>query len=291
MSEIVVVGASGWAGMRLVRRLAAAQADFSVVSHSDAGSARLAAAGAHNIVWADLDDFSALRAAFTRVRAVYAIPPSLHRREDELMINAVRAADICDVQHFTYHSVLHPTTPFLRNHLRKARVESVLRSSGMAWTILQPSVYAQLIVAMFAHQPAGAVRAPFDLDSKIAMVDLADCAEVGVRVLTEPQVYDYGTYELAGPTTTLRRCVAVVGRARGVDLVPEAVAPHQGPLPSAAQDNPEAAADMISTFAHYDQHGFRGNSLALAQLLGRTPASFADVVERQWSSSDAHLGG
>lgn len=289
MSEIVIVGGAGWAGTELVRRLAAVHADFSVVSHSDAGSERLRSAGAQNVVRAHLDDPSTLRSAFSGARAVYAIPPTLHQNEDQLIINAVRAAEASDVQQFTYHSVLHSNTPFLRNHVRKARVESTLQSSSLTWTILQPSIYAQVIMSMFANKPAGVVGVPFDIDSKIAIVDLAECAEVGVKVLTEPGVHDYATYELAGPTTTLRRCLADVGRARAIDLEPEILPVHQGALPPPAQGNPESAADMISTYAHYDQHGFRGNAWILTQLLGRTPASFTDVVARHFGSASAQV--
>jgi uncharacterized protein YbjT (DUF2867 family) len=284
MSEIVIVGGAGWAGTELVRQLSALGADFSVVSHSDAGTTRLRAAGANRVVRADLDDASTLEEAFSGARAVYAIPPTLHQREDELIINAVRAAECRHVHHFTYHSVMQPNTPFLRNHARKSRVESTLRSSTLTWTILQPSVYSQVILAMFADQPAGKVAVPFDADSKISAVDLADCAEVGVKLLTEEDQHDYATYELAGPLVTLRRCAAEIGRARGATLECE-VRPLQVPLPPAARSNASSAADMISTYAHYDQHGFCGNSFTLSRLLGREPASFTEVMERHFGDN------
>jgi NAD(P)H dehydrogenase (quinone) len=290
MSEIVIVGGAGWAGRELVRALAAVDAEFSVISHSDGGSARLRAAGARNVVWAELADPSTLRTVFTGARVVYAIPPTLDQREDELIINAIRAAEMCDVRQFAYHSVMHPNTPFLRNHARKARVESALQSSRLTWTIVQPSMYAQVVMAMYVNQPPGVVRVPFDMDSKLAIVDLAECAEVGLKILTQSGAHDYATYELAGPSTTMRQCVADVARARGIHLEPEALPVQQGELPPAAQNNPEAAADMISTYAHYDQHGFRGNSLVLTQLLGRAPAPFQDVVARHYAASTRHSG-
>ncbi|WP_319457006.1 MULTISPECIES: SDR family oxidoreductase [unclassified Mycobacterium] len=285
MSEIVIAGAAGWAGIELVRALAAVDADFSVISHSDAGAERLHAAGARDVVRADLAEQSTLTSAFTGARSVYAIPPALHPREDELIINAVRVAEACGVERFTYHSVMHPNTPFLRNHLRKARAESILQSSRLKWTILQPSMYAQVVMAMFGGQPAGVVKVPFNVDAEIAMLDLVESAEIGAKILTQPGVHDYATYELAGPLTTMRRAVTAVARARGIDLQPETVRVDQGPLPPAAQENSEAAADMISTFAHYDRHGFCGNPFVLTQLLGRAPAAFDDVAARQFASA------
>ncbi|MFI9536936.1 SDR family oxidoreductase [Nocardia fusca] len=289
MSEIVVVGGSGWAGTELVRRLIAERADFSVVSHSDSGAAHLRATGARSVVRANLEDSSTLIEAFNGARVVYAIPPTLHQREDELIINAIRAAESSGVEHFTYHSVMHPNTPFLRNHVRKSRVESVLQSSRLSWTIVQPSVYSQVILAMFATHPAGRVVVPFDADSELAMVDLGDCAEVGVKILTESREHSYATYELAGPVVSLRHCVAEVATARRIDLTVEKVPISDAVLPPAARTSAQSAADMISTFAHYDQHGFRGNSFILAQLLGRSPTTFAEVAERRLRDTTASI--
>jgi NAD(P)H dehydrogenase (quinone) len=280
MTEIIIVGGAGWAGIELVRQLIAVDADFGVISHSEVGSARLRAVGARCVARADLGDPSTLRSAFTGALGVYAIPPALQQSEDEFIINAVRVAEMCGVERFTYHSVLHPNTPFLRNHLRKARVESVLQSSRLTWTIVQPSLYAQVLMAMYTDLPAGVVGVPFDIDSEIAVLDIAECAEVGVKILTQPGVHDYATYELAGPPTTMRSAVAAVAHARGIELQPVTVPAHQGMLPPAAETCAEAAADMISTYAHYDRHGFRGNPFVLTQLLSRPAASFEDVVAR-----------
>ncbi|MER5227742.1 MULTISPECIES: hypothetical protein [Streptomyces] len=42
-----------------------------------------------------------------------------------------------------------------------------------------------------------------------------------------------------------------------------------------------AASDMISAFAHYDGHGFRGNPAVLEHLLGHEPLDFAGVADRE----------
>ena len=283
MSEIVIVGAAGWAGIELVRVLVAGDVDFRVISHSDDGARRLRDAGARDIVHADLGEPGTLVEAFAGVRTVYAIPPTLHPREDDLIIDAARIAEAGGVVHFVYHSVMHPHTPFLRNHLRKARVESMLHSTRLKWTIVQPSVYAQVLIAMFAGHHAGAVGVPFDIDAEIAVLDLADCAEISANLVTQPDRHEYATYELAGPLVTMRKAVAALGRARTIDLQPQTVRCDHGPLP-AADKSSEAVADMISTYAHYDRHGFRGNTFVLTQLLGRSPRTFDDVVRRHFGS-------
>ncbi|MEH0421486.1 NmrA family NAD(P)-binding protein [Streptomyces sp. B21-083] len=277
--QVVVAGGSGAAGRPLLRELLRRGLDVTAVTHSDEGATRLGAAGVPTVVHADLGDESALRAAFSGARAVYVIPPALHPHEDDLAINAVHAAAAAEVPRFVYHSVLQPYTPALRNHLRKSRVEAFLRDSELRWTILQPSIYAQVILGILARG-GPEVSVPFDPDAPLSVVDVADVAEVGAKVLTEDG-HDYASYELCGPMTTLAEMVAVLAAHRHVELRPVPVPPSSAPLPPGALAEPLSAADMISTFAHYDAHGFRGNPAVLRFLLGRAPLDVAGVVERE----------
>lgn len=151
--------------------------------------------------------------------------------------------------------------------------------SPLQWTILQPSIYAQVVIAMF---PRGGpeVPVPFDVQAPLAVADLADVAQVGAQVITEDG-HDYACYELCGPLTTMAEMVAVIAACRGVELKPVRVPSASAPLPPEARERAMAAADMISTFAHYDAHGFLGNSAVLQFLLGRPPTGFAQVADRE----------
>ncbi|OSC28485.1 hypothetical protein B8W69_11845 [Mycobacterium vulneris] len=282
MSEIVLIGAAGAAGLRLVRALNTARANYRVVSHSEVGTTRLVEAGAPAPIVANLGQPSTLASAMANASVVYAIPPALHPREDQYLINAIHAAEAAGVERFVYHSVLHANTPFLRNHQRKASVEAVLRASSLSWTILQPSMYAQVALALFGSTQGNTVRIPFDIDADISIIDLDDWAAVALRTLLELGAHDYASYELAGPAVTMRRAVEALGRACGKDLQACTVPVASGPLPPRAAEDPRAAADMISTYAHYDRHGFRGNPFVLTQLLGRPPATIEDVVAREY---------
>ncbi|WP_063047027.1 SDR family oxidoreductase [Nocardia pseudovaccinii] len=277
--EIVVAGASGSSGRPLLAELLRQGVAVSAITHSADGAERLSALGASSVRHADFGDESALRGAFEGARAVYVIPPVLHPLEDEFVINAVRAATGAGVERFVYHSVLHPYTPALRNHLRKARAEAAVRDSSLRWTILQPSMYAQVVLAML-NGGGPEVSVPFDLEAPVSVLDLAELAEVGAKVLTEDG-HEYASYELAGPLTTMKQMVAAIAAQRGVALRPVLVPPTSAPLPPAALEKPMAAADMISTFAHYDAHGFRGNPAVFQYLLGRAPNGFAQVVDRE----------
>ena len=285
MTELVVIGGAGWAGMALIRALNAVGVDYCGISHSDAGAARLYEAQVPRVAQADLAHPTSLAAVLRTARVVYAIPPTLHRREDEYMIGAIRAAEDSGVQRFVYHSVMQPGTPFLRNHQRKARVEAALRESQLKWTILQPSMYAQVVVAMFGASAGDEVKVPFDVDAEVSIVDLADCAAVGVKTVQESGAHDFATYELAGPVTTLRQAISALGRTRGVRLRARRVGVTEGPLPEGLTTDAEAVADLVSTYAHYSSHGFRGNSFVLRSLLGRPPKTFEDFLATQGESA------
>lgn len=140
-------------------------------------------------------------------------------------------------------------------------------------------MYAQVVIAMFGRG-GPEIPVPFDLQAPLSVVDLAEVAEVGARVLTE-EGHDYACYELCGPMTTVAEMVDIVAARRGVELRAVPVLPASAPLPPGSVERPMAAADMISTFAHYDGHGFRDNPTVLRYLLGRAPLDFAGVAGRE----------
>ncbi|WP_416979654.1 SDR family oxidoreductase [Streptomyces sp. T028] len=277
--SIVITGASGAAGQSLIAALRSRDVKVVALSHSDAGEQRLRDTGAV-VVRADLAHAAQLRDAFAGAQAVHVIPPSLHPREDVLVENAVQAAEAAGVPRLVYHSVMHPHTPTLRNHMRKSRAEVAVRESGLRWTILQPSMFAQVVLPLLGRVVDGEIVVPFSPEAPISVIDLLDLADVAARVLTEDG-HDYATYDLAGPLTTLEKMAAEISAARGVPLNVRQVPVAAGPLPPSAAAHPLSAADMISTFAHYDQHGYRGNPRVLGMLLGRPPATFAEVVRRE----------
>ena len=127
---------------------------------------------------------------------MYAIPPAFKPNEHELMVNAIRAAEAADVDRFVFHSVLHPWTPGLLHHQRKAATEAVLRDSSLSWTILQPAMFAQTSL-IFVRPGVTEVRIPYSPEAPFTVIDLADVAEAAAIVLLDDG-HDFATYELAG---------------------------------------------------------------------------------------------
>ncbi|WP_405674635.1 SDR family oxidoreductase [Streptomyces canus] len=274
---IAVIGAAGLCGTYVLE--AALRAPFRVraVVHGRAGRERVAALGVDDIVEADLEKPDTVRQALANADFVFMIPPAFHPEEDMLAIRALEAAEHAGARRFVYLSVLHPHTPGLRHHLRKANAEAAVRASRLNWTILQPSMFAQIVLSTWGRAPAGPVGVPFDVDNEFSFIDLRDLGEAGVKVLSE-QGHDSATYELAGPALTLAEAVRFAGRARGVDLEARTVDWADAPLPPGVADSASRASDMRAMWQGYDRHGLRGNSNVLRMLLGRAPASFEEAA-------------
>jgi len=70
------------------------------------------------------------------VMMIYHICPNMHPDEFQIAQNVIAAAQINDVSHFVYHSVLHPQTEDMPHHWQKLRVEEYLfKSVSWAWWI------------------------------------------------------------------------------------------------------------------------------------------------------------
>jgi len=274
---IAVIGPGGLSGGYLLGALKTANVRTRAVAHSDAGALRATTSGAHETVKAELADPQSVRAAIDGVDAIYMIPPSLHPQEDDFAITVLRAAEDAGVKRFVYTSVLHPHTPALRHHMRKARAEAAIRDSSLSWTMLQPSMYAQMVFLMFGGAPAGQVRVPFDTSLTFSVIDLRELSAVAVKVLTEAG-HEFASYELCGPGLTMGEMVRIAGRVRGVELEPTRIDPSSAALPNKFSEHPSEAADMRAMWEDYDHHGLRGNTNVLEMLLGRPPTRFEDVV-------------
>lgn len=274
---LAVIGAAGLCGRYLLEATQRAPFRVRAVVHGPEGGERVAALGADDVAVADLAEPASVRRALKDADAVFMIPPAFHPDEDVFATRALQAAEQAGARRFVYLSVLHPHTPGLRHHMRKANAEAAVRSSRLDWTILQPSMFAQIVLSTWGRAPAGQVSVPFDVHHEFSMIDLRELAEVAVKVLTEPG-HESATYELAGSAITLAEAVRVAGRARGVDLEARTVDWAQAPLPPGAANSPSKASDMRAMWEDYDRHGLRGNSNVLRMLLGREPACFEEAA-------------
>lgn len=286
---ILVTAANGNQGRSLIPRLLGSGATVRACVQSAASAAYLRAAGVRDIVVGDMADPDVIAQAMTGVATVYHVGPTLHPQERAMGFAAVDAARACGVRHFVFSSALHAITTDLIQHEIKRDIEEHLLSSGLEFTILQPTNY------MLAHrlQPAlerGVFMLSWSLDRRQSLVDPADVAEVAATVLLGGEDHLGATYELASPGRyTAYDLAAIIGEALGRDISVEQISADtflrrfQSELESF--DYRVRLARAIS--ARYSSHDFVGNPNVLTWLLGRPPTTWAEFVQAQIA---AHRG-
>jgi uncharacterized protein YbjT (DUF2867 family) len=234
--------------------------------------------GAQSVVVGDYDDAESLSRAMDRVGAVFFVAPSYQEDEPRWVASALAAAEAAGVDRFVYQSVLHPFTPSMPHHARKAQAEVAVRASRLFWSIVQPAMYAQTVLRIRERSPEGRLHVPYDPDALFTVVDVRDVASSVAQVLAD-DVHVYASYEIVGTEVqTLREMAVTLDRVLGEDREVVQVEPATVPLP--AHWGPRQRKEYALMCQEYGAHGLLGSGIATAALLGRAPTGFADVVAR-----------
>lgn len=231
----------------------------------------------------DLQDAPLWEAACGDVRAIYHICPNLHPAEVAISHTAVEAARRAGVEHFVYHSVLHPQTSTMPHHWRKLQSEELIFASGLPFTILQPCAYMQNVLAYWPSiTEQGVYPVPYAPEARLSLVDLGDVAAAAVRVLTEAG-HANAIYELCGPQPLSQTEVAaLLATELGRPVRAERVAWDEWERSASGRGMADDAIQtLLAMFRYYDRHGLVGNPNVLGWLLGRRPTSFADFLRSQ----------
>ncbi|MFI6286003.1 NAD(P)H-binding protein [Streptomyces sp. NPDC051018] len=172
--------------------------------------------------------------------------------------------------------------------------ERAVRESGLEWTILRPTWFAQVFseVALFSsvltggelRLPTGQGREPF--------IDLADLAEVAAVALTEDG-HAGETYVLSGPRAlSVGEAVAEVSWAAGRPLRFTAVTEDEYREDLASRGYPPAFADgALTLFRHIREGRGEGVTDGVRRALGREPRDFSEYVRRTDFSVVDRRGG
>lgn len=194
--KTLVLGGTGTVGSQVVRELLARKVDVHVLTR-DAGKAKSLPAGVKGIV-GDLLDPNTVRTAFKGMDSVFLINPVSTTEANEGLM-AINGARLAGVKHIVYVSVHDLDKALHLPHFgSKWPIETVLRSSGIAFTILRPNNFYQndyWVKDAILHygvypQPIGEVG--------ISRVDVRDIAEAAAVALTE-KGHDGKIYNLVGP--------------------------------------------------------------------------------------------
>ncbi len=284
----MVTGANGNQGRLLVPRLLAAGHPVRASVRSEASAAALRAIAVTEVVVGDLADPDVLAKAVAGVEKVYHVGPALSSSERAVGFAIVDAARAVGVKHFVMSSVLHAITTDLLQHEIKRDIEEHLLSSGLDFTILQPTNY------MLAHRlkPAferGVFELTWSLERRQSLIEIGDIAEVAALVLGDSDHHIGATYELASAGRyTAHDLATIIGtvigkpvRAAQIDVETFAARIFDDADPARMAYELRA---MRAISARYSSNDFVGNPNVLAWLLGRAPTTFEDWVRARYAA-------
>jgi uncharacterized protein YbjT (DUF2867 family) len=277
---ILVTGAAGKTGTAVITALASRGETIRALIHTKDQEKLVRKSGAQEVIQGDLLNRDQTEEAVQNIKAIYHIPPNVHPWEFEIGENIIHASLKAGVEHFVYHSVLHPQLEAMPHHWLKMRVEEHLIESGLEFTILQPTAYMGNIFHQLKKiDDQWIYQVPYPVETQLCLVFLQDVAQVAAMVLTE-EGHQGAVYELVGtPPLSQHQIAEVLTKQRG-----EFFQAKQIPLESWIQQarqfglEEEKIDTLVKMFQHYQHHGLIGNTNILSWLLGRTPTTLAECI-------------
>ncbi len=225
MSRVLVTGATGRIGREVVAGLLAAGAQVRALTRNPAG-ARLPAGV--EVVAGDLTLPESLDAAFDDVDAVFLVwtaPAATAPAVVARMAARVRRIILLSSPHRTPHPFFQQPNALRALH---ALLDDLVTSSGAAWTILRPGMFASNALFWWAPQirAGDVVRWPYGA-AETAPVHERDVAEVAVHALCD-NAHAGADYVLTGPASLSQATqVRTIGEAIGREVRFEEMSPEE----------------------------------------------------------------
>jgi len=292
--SIVITGASGQLG-RLTANLVLDRVPASEVilttRHPEALS-DLAERGAA-VRHADFDRPETLAEAFASGERLLLISTEDLGRRTAQHRTAIEAARVANMRHVAYTSYLNPVednpaviTPSHRD------TEMALRYSGLAWTALRNSFYAEYQVPAGAQAIATGRLVHNSGDGRIAYVSREDCAAAAAAVLTTDG-HENKTYDITGPEALSQdKVAALLSEVSGRPVEAVAIDDEAFVQGLTAASVPEPAAREIASYGRAIREGYLYEASEVVEdLTGRPPRSLRHVFEAhrdellQWVSA------
>jgi NADH dehydrogenase len=267
--KTLVVGATGLVGAEVCRRLSeAGQSVRALIRRtSDAGKrAELIRLGVE-LVEGDLKDAASLAQACAGVQAVVSTASSTLARQagdsietvdQQGQLALVNAARQAGVEHFVF--VSFRDNPSIHYPLTAAKrvVEDAVKTSGMAYTILQASYFMEIWLspALGFDVGNGKVRLYGEGNQSISWISYRDVARAAAAAVIEPAARNM-IIELGGPQALSPREVVRMFEAAGAGEVATETVPE-----SALESQLNAATDSLQkSFAGLMLQYARGDAI------------------------------
>ena len=195
-----VIGATGRVGSEIVRGLLA-RGDAVAALVRDPGKARRAFGepNALHIRPTRLDAPGDLTRALDGIRTVFIAVGSIGAEGvlQRIAINA--AAGISSIEQVTRLSVLNTSAGSLGiNQRAHHSIDQFAASTAVPYSTIRPAIFSASLLAAAREVRASRTWTGLADSGRIALIDHRDAAEAGVRVLTNPALWD-AHHDLTGP--------------------------------------------------------------------------------------------
>jgi NAD(P)H dehydrogenase (quinone) len=297
LGKIIVTGASGQFGSAAARLLLekVPAEDLVLLSRTPDKLAGFAAQGAQ-VRYADFDDPASLRAATEGGERMLLISTTRVGSRVEQHTNAVEAAAAQGVKHVLYTSILGcgaPGNPSVEQFDHLA-TEQMIEKSGLAWTHLRNSLYAEAVATAMAIPALQAGHKPENSgEGRVPIVSRDDCVAIAVVVLTQDG-HENKVYDVTGPDLwTLPDAMALVSEMAGKPIEVEPVDDEGmyayfdslGVTRKASDVVPDGpipwASEGMVTFGQSIREGFMDVvSNDVERITGRKPRTLRSVLEQ-----------
>ncbi|QNP74595.1 NAD(P)H-binding protein [Streptomyces roseirectus] len=266
---ILVLGATGKVGRRLVPVLQAAGRRVKAASRS----------GAVRFDWTEQDTWAG---ALEGVSAVQLLAP----QDPALAEPFVRQAVDAGVRRFVALSGRGMDRVPSDAFRGMAAAEKAVQGSGVEWTVLRPNSFNQNFDEAEWRAPLRAGRLALPVgDVPEPFVDVRDIAEVTAALLTSDALQGE-VYDLSGATApTYAEAVEVIARAAERPIVYEELTPEEYRAELLDEGYPEEAVhDLDALFAVMRDGGSAAPVDTVARILGREPVPFAEYAAKAAAS-------
>ncbi len=283
-ARLAITGASGQLGKLVAERVLAqcAPSDVILATRSPHALADFAARGA-DVRHADFDEPRSLRDAFAGAERLLLISATdLHRRVAQHRA-AIAAAEAAGVRRVIYTSGSRPEPP---NPAAVApshhATEQALAATGLEWTVLRNSLYADYQIPEALHAIATGVLAHNRGRGRVAYVARDDCAAAAAAVLLQDG-HDGAIYDITGAESYGAEALAALyselgGKRVALRAIDDATF-VAGLVGASTDGHLRYGAELLSSFGRAIREGYLDvRSDAVSRLTGREPRPLLEVL-------------
>jgi NAD(P)H dehydrogenase (quinone) len=229
----------------------------------------------------DFGNPSTLGVAFAGIDRLLVISTDVIGERVPGHLAAIDAARRAGVRHVLYTSIINPEpenpSAVAADH---RKTELALRESGLEWTFLRNSIYAEYQVPTASQAISSGRHVHNSGDGSVSFVSRVDCAAAAAGALAGA-AQPGRAYDVTGPEAITAADLAAIASelsGRPIEVVPLEDDAYIAGLVEHAH-MPEQAARDIASFGASAREGFGATvSDAVEELAGRRPRSFRDVL-------------